>query len=120
VRRVVNFDGVCAGHCGMRAARVGLRDGVRPRLESWSRSSKIRAGLAQRAHIVLLAADGLSNTEIAEKVGVSRPTVISWRRRYETSGMAGLSDQVRSGRPRRVDIVGSWRRRCVRHRKSSG
>jgi transposase/transposase-like protein len=59
--------------------------------------------LAQRAHIVLLAADGLSNTEIAEKVGVSRPTVISWRRRYETSGMAGLSDQVRSGRPRRVD-----------------
>jgi transposase len=59
--------------------------------------------LAQRARIVLLAADGLNNTEIAERVGVSRPTVIGWRVRYRDSGMGGLSDQARSGRPRVVD-----------------
>jgi transposase len=48
-------------------------------------------GLAQRARIVLLAADGLSNTAIAAQVGVSRPTVIGWRGRYEQRGMKGLA-----------------------------
>jgi transposase len=67
------------------------------------RSSSIRAGLAQRARIVLLAADGVSNTEIAARVAVSRPTVISWRARYAESGVAGLTDQDRSGRPRTAD-----------------
>ncbi len=63
----------------------------------------MRAGLAQRARIVLLAADGVSNTEIASRVGVSRPTVIDWRARYQRSGMAGLADEPRSGRPREID-----------------
>jgi transposase len=63
----------------------------------------LRAGLAQRARIVLLASDGVSNTEIATRVGTSRPTVIEWRARYERSGLAGLGDQPRSGRPRSVD-----------------
>jgi transposase len=67
------------------------------------RSSAVRAGLAQRARIVLLAADGVSHTEIAELAGVSRPTVISWRQRYERSGLRGLEDQPRSGRPRQID-----------------
>ena len=87
----------------MRALPLGLRDGDRELLESWTRSSSIRAGLAQRARIVLLAADGLSNTEIAERVGVSRPTVIGWRDRYAISGSRGLVDEQRSGRPRTVD-----------------
>jgi len=72
-------------------------------LESWTRSSSIRAGLAQRARIVLLAAEGVSNTEIAERVGVARQTVISWRERYTSSGVKGLTDEQRSGRPRTVD-----------------
>ena len=87
----------------MRAAALGLRDGDRQRLESWLRSSTIAAGLAQRARIVLLAADGLPNVEIAERVGVSRPTVTSRRARYARSGINGLSDQARSGRPRTID-----------------
>jgi hypothetical protein len=54
----------------MRAQPLGLRSGDRELLESWTRSSSIRARLAQRARIVLLAADGVvSNTEIAERVG---------------------------------------------------
>jgi hypothetical protein len=72
-------------------------------LASLTRSSAVRAGLAQRARIVLLAADGLSNTAIAERVGMSRPAVIGWRSRYARCGMAGLGDAPRSGRPRRVD-----------------
>jgi transposase len=63
----------------------------------------VKAGLAQRARIVLLAADGVSHTEIAEMTGVNRQTVINWRARYESSGMAGLTDRARSGRPREVD-----------------
>jgi DNA-binding CsgD family transcriptional regulator len=61
------------------APALGLHDGDRERLTGWARSSSLRAGLAQRARIVLLAADGVSNTEIANRVGVSRPTVIDWR-----------------------------------------
>jgi transposase len=63
----------------------------------------VRAGLAQRARIVLLAAEGMSNTEVAERVGVSRPTVISWRSRYDRRGIAGLLDEPRPGRPRSID-----------------
>src|SRR3954471_11525645 len=85
------------------AEALALRDGDRERLLSLTRSSSVRAGLAQRARIVLLAADGLSNTAIAAQVGVSRPTVIGWRGRYEQRGMKGLADEPRAGRPRQVD-----------------
>ena len=85
------------------APALALRDGDRERLLSWSRSTSIRSGLAQRARIVLLAADGVSNTEIAHRVGVARQTVIDWRADYVRSGLAGLDDRPRSGRPRVVD-----------------
>jgi len=85
------------------AEALALRDGDRERLLSMTRSSSVRAGLAQRARIVLLAADGLSNSAIAERVGVSRPTVIGWRGRHEQRGMKGLADEPRAGRPRQVD-----------------
>jgi transposase len=85
------------------AAALGLREGDRGELERLVRSSSVRAGLAQRARIVLLAADGESNTAIAELAGVSRPTVIGWRQRYQARGLAGLDDERRPGRPRRVD-----------------
>src|SRR3954471_17809845 len=85
------------------AAALVLRAGDRERLALLTRSSSVRAGLAQRARIVLLAAGGLSNTAIAERVGVSRPTVIAWRERYQAQGIAGLDDEDRSGRPRQID-----------------
>jgi len=80
-----------------------LRDGDRGRLLSLTRSSSVRAGSALRARIVLLAADGVSNTEIAARVAVARQTVIDWRARYEREGVAGLADVPRPGRPRHVD-----------------
>ena len=79
-----------------------VREGDGEVLESWLRSTTVAAGLARRARIVLLAAQGVANTRIAQEVGVSVPTVISWRRRYEARGLAGLEDAPRSGRPRRV------------------
>jgi len=55
-----------------------------------------------RSRIVLAAADGLSNLEIAELVGVSRPTVTRWRNRFSESRLEGLLDEPRPGRPRTV------------------
>jgi transposase len=52
---------------------------------------------------VLLAADGVSHTRIAERLDVSRQTVITWRQRYEARGLAGRQDEPRSGRPRTID-----------------
>jgi len=80
------------------AAPLELREGDRPRLAAMTRSQTVRAGLAQRARILLLAAEGLSNTEIADKVGVSRPTVLVWRERYAEDGIDGLADRSRPGR----------------------
>ena len=57
---------------------------------------------ATRARIVLRAAEGASNTEIAREVGVSLPTVGLWRRKFSERGMDGLQTAPRSGRPREV------------------
>ncbi len=74
-------------------------------LASWTRSPSMRAGLAQRARVVLLAADGLGTAEIVRRVGLSKPAVIGWKRRYAAEGIAGLDDRAKPGRPRRIDPV---------------
>ena len=85
------------------AAALVLRAGDRPRLEAVLRSATVAAGVAQRARIVLLAAEGVANYEIAERVGVTRPTVNLWRNRYAERGLAGLDGVRPPGRPRSVD-----------------
>ncbi len=72
-------------------------------LEGWLRSPSLRAGLAQRARIVLLAADGLGTGQIGHRLGVSKPPVIGWKRRYASEGIAGLEDRPKSGRPPRIE-----------------
>jgi transposase len=64
------------------------------------------AALARRARVVLLAAEGLPNTEIAERAGTSAPTVRHWRSRYESGGIVALRDAARPGRPRTIDEAG--------------
>jgi transposase len=85
------------------AAPLVLRAGDQPRLAAMARSQTVTAAAAQRARIVLLAADGVPNAEIARRLGVTRPTVVGWRRRYLESGIAGLSDLDRSGRPASIE-----------------
>jgi transposase len=85
------------------AAPLALREGDRGRLEALARSASARPSLAQRARIVLMSAEGLTNTEIARRTGSTRPTVINWRNRYSTGGINALGDLPRSGRPAVVD-----------------
>jgi transposase len=85
------------------AAPLVLRPGDESSLTALTRSSTVEAGAAQRARIVLLAAQGLPNAEIARRVGMSRPTVIQWRNRYAAGGIAALDDRDRSGRPPVID-----------------
>src|SRR5512132_2538781 len=84
---------------------VELSPRDRDELLSWTRSPSMRAGLAQRARVVLLAADGLGTAEIVRRVGLSKPAVIGWKRRYAAEGIAGLDDRPKSGRPRVIDPV---------------
>lgn len=59
--------------------------------------------LATRARVVLLAADGLRDAEISRRLGVSRQTVGTWRRRWTSAGIDGLGHRPRTGRPATVD-----------------
>lgn len=71
-------------------------------LERWSRRPKSPHSIAQRARIVLLAADDMSNKDVAEKVGVNPATVLKWRKRFLESRLDGLIDEPRSGAPRKI------------------
>ena len=88
---------------GATAEPLLLRENDRDVLVGLTRSSSVGAGLAARARIVLLAAEGTPNVEIGRLVGVSRPTVNAWRARYAEQGLAGLADEQRSGRKRSID-----------------
>jgi transposase len=61
------------------------------------------ASAAKRARIVLLAAEGMANTRIAELSDATVTTVLNWRGRYHNRGIAGLRDAPRPGRPRTLD-----------------
>src|SRR3954447_23554537 len=84
------------------AAGVVLTDEERACLEAWSRRRKTAQALALRSRIVLAAADGAANYEIAEHLGVSRPTVTKWRNWFAQRRLEGLLDEPRPGRPRTV------------------
>jgi transposase len=72
-------------------------------LRRWANAAQAPAALVRRAKLLLLAAEGVSNTEIAERLGISRPTVIAWRSRYLREGLTGqLADRPRPGRPQTV------------------
>jgi transposase len=87
------------------APALVLREGDREKLGDLARLPSVPSGLAKRARMILLAAGGMPNAEIARVSGVSRPTVVSWRDRYESGGIAALEDEPRSGRPAEVDEI---------------
>jgi len=79
-----------------------LSDEERDQLERWTRRRSSAQALALRARVVLLAAEGLKNTEIAERLGISRPPVTKWRNRFVEHRLDGLTDEPRPGRPRMI------------------
>jgi transposase len=85
------------------AAALVVAPAERAVLRRWASAAQAPAALVRRATILLLAAEGVSNTEIAERLGISRPTVIAWRSRYAREGLTGqLADRPRRGRPQTV------------------
>ncbi|ORB38458.1 IS630 family transposase [Mycobacterium persicum] len=77
--------------------------GERETLERLARSDSVPHRQVMRARALLMAADGVANTRIAEEVGVTPVTVRSWRKRFSEDGLAKLG-QVRRGRGRKATI----------------
>jgi transposase len=87
---------------GRPVAEVTLTDEQRETLLRWSRRAKSAQALALRSRIVPAAADGLSNTVIAERLRCHPVTVGKWRSRFVEAGLDGLSDEPRPGAPRKI------------------
>ena len=79
---------------------IVLSDADRATLEERARAYTLSHADVVRAKIVLLAADGLANAVIAERLDVHVDVVSRWRKRFCEEGIDGLADRRRSGRPR--------------------
>src|SRR5712691_8756670 len=79
-----------------------LTDAERRTLQGWASRRKTAQGLAQRARIVLMCADGKTNVAVAAELGITRETVGKWRNRFIKQRFAGLSDEPRPGVPRTI------------------
>jgi transposase len=82
--------------------QIDLSEQERAQLQSWARRHTSAQALALRSRVVLLAAEGLNNTEIAERLGVHRPMVRKWRGRFAQHRLDGLIDEPRPGKPRTI------------------
>ena len=83
------------------ALSVNLKN--RRELTRLVRNPRTPQKLVLRASIVLGAADGVSNNQLAQELATSRPTVIQWRRRYQQAGLEGLlQDAPRPGRKKQI------------------
>src|SRR3954452_365150 len=85
-----------------RAVVIELSASEREQLESWSRRRTSAQALAERARIVLAAADGLNTSEIARRLGVNVSTARRSRNRFAQHRLDGLTDEPRPGQPRRI------------------
>lgn len=86
---------------GVAATAIEIDAQTRVVLERRAASLTLPYRVVVRAKIVLLAADGVTNREIAVRVDMSADRVADWRRRLANEGLDGLEDRARSGRPRR-------------------
>jgi len=79
-----------------------LTDDERVQLEAWARRRSSAQALALRSRIVLAAAEGPNNTEIAGRLQIAVSSVRKWRNRFAEHRLDGLSDEPRPGRPRTI------------------
>jgi transposase len=87
---------------GRPKAPLVLTDDERQTLQRWARRGTTSQALALRARIVLACAQGATNKEVAEQLGVWPQTVGKWRGRFVAERLEGLSDEPRPGRPRTI------------------
>lgn len=87
---------------GRPIAPLTLSDPDREILQRWVRRPKTAQALAQRARIILLAAQGQSNTAVAQELSLTKQTVGKWRKRFLDRGVDGLLDEPRPGAPRSI------------------
>lgn len=83
---------------------IVLAPATRRELEAMTRSTKVRAGLARRAQLLLALADGISYAAITRRWGMSPGTISRWKSRFQASGIGGLLDAPRDGRPDRLSV----------------
>ena len=86
------------------AAQVELSEAQRKQLETWATGRKSPVRLAEPAKMILLAAQGKTDKEIAADLGIWRGTVARWRARFITDGLMGIEqDETRPG-PQAEDL----------------
>src|SRR5438874_2247894 len=78
------------------ASAVVLSEAVRKQLESWVRAQFTPQQVALRSRILLMAADGKQDLEIADELDVNRHTPALWRKRFQTEGLEPFPPQCRS------------------------
>ena len=107
---------------GRPLAALTLSPSEREQLMSITRSRSMPHALVTRARMILRAAEGGSNTAIAEALGLSRPTVGTWRQRYLAQRVQGLYDELRPGGPRslRDEAIAALLRRTVKTKPKDG
>jgi hypothetical protein len=81
--------------------RIVLSDEERAELEHRVACYTLPHKVVQRAKMILYAAEGLSNAEIARRLETASEVVGRWRKRFFEERLAGLDDRERAGRPRR-------------------
>lgn len=84
---------------GRRMAELVLTESERAELTRWARRAKTAQFLALRAKIVLGCAEGATNMQVAENLGIGQDTVSRWRARFIEDRLDGLADEQRVGRP---------------------
>jgi hypothetical protein len=80
------------------ALHVELTPEERRTLTRWQRQRTLPGGVMRRARLLLLVADGLALSEVARRVGLNRPHVYTWVRRFQAEGLAGLEERPRRRR----------------------
>jgi Helix-turn-helix domain len=98
---------------------VLLTTAQRQELESLLRRTTLAAGLARRARAILLLSQGHSISAVGRLVAMQRRHIYKWMDRFREQGIAGLSDEKRTGRPpvfspRGRDASGQDRLRAAR------